>query len=123
MLQQTSRTSDTDGGECSDLVTDAHAMATVAHVVDGNGPRGGHARLLSVCDDLCAACSRPVHPFAMAAQCGIGIHCLMPSCCTSEDVEIVNVVGLRFGKLQSIGRHRRYNFGQWADVGRASARP
>ena len=123
MLQQTSRTSDTDGGECSDLVTDAHAMATVAHVVDGNGPRGGHARLLSVCDDLCAACSRPVHPFAMAAQCGIGIHCLMPSCCTSEDVEIVNVTVSKIQARHGTRNHRLYNFHHWADVGRASARP
>ena len=93
MLQQTPRTSDIDNGECSHLVPDTGEMAAVAHVVDGHGPRGGHARPLTACDDLCAAHSRPVHPFSMASPCGVGIHCFMPSCCTFEDVELVNVIG------------------------------
>ena len=65
MLQQTPRTSDIDNGECSHFVTDAGGIATVAHVVDGHDPCGGHARPLSACDGLCAAHGRPVHGSAM----------------------------------------------------------
>ena len=92
MLQQTPRTSDIDSGEWSHLVTYAGEMAARAHVVGSHGPRGGHASPISACDAPCAAHSSPVHPFSMVAQCGVGIHCLMLSCCTSENVEIVNVV-------------------------------
>ena len=63
MLQQTPRTSDIDYGECSHLVPDAGEMAAVAHVVDGRGPPGGHARPLTARDGLCAVYGRPVHPF------------------------------------------------------------
>ena len=93
MLQQTPRTSDIHSGEWSHLVPDADEMAARAHVVGSRGPLGGHASPLAACGGLCAAHSRPVHPFSMAAQSGAGIHCFMPSCCTFEDVEIVNVVG------------------------------
>ena len=92
MLQQTPRTSDIDNGEWSHLAPDAGEMAARAHVVDGHGPCGGHVSPLSACGGLCAAHRRPVHPFSMSAQSGVGIHCFMPRCCTSEDVEIVNVV-------------------------------
>ena len=93
MLQQTPRTSDIDNGEWSHLVADAGEMAARAHVVGSRGPRGGHASPLSACGGLCAAHGRPVHPFSMEAQSGSGTHGFMPSCCTFEDVEIVNVVG------------------------------
>ena len=123
MLHQTPRASDIDNGECTHFVTDAGEMAPVAHVVDGHDPRGGHARPLSACDGLFAAHGRPVHPFSMAAQCGIGIHCFMPRCCTSEDVEIVNVVGWRPKLYQCTRNHQSFNFTHCADIGRASARP
>ena len=44
------------------------------------------------------------------------------SCCTVEDVEIVNVGALKIQGYSGTRNHQLYNFTQWADVGRASAR-
>ena len=113
MLQQTPRTSDIDSGEWSHLVTDAGDMAARAHLIGSRGPHGGHASPLAACGVLCPAHSRPVHPynpFTMALLSGVGIHCFMLSCCTFEDVEIVNVVGPRPKLVQCTRNHKRYNF-------------
>ena len=122
MLQQTPRTSDIGNGECSHLVPDAGEMAAAAHVVDGYGPPGGHARQLTARDSLCAAHCRPVHSFTMASQCGIGIHYFMQMSSTSEDVESDCGRVSKIHAHSGTRRHRRYNFSQWADIGRASAR-
>ena len=44
------------------------------------------------------------------------------SCCTVEDVEIVNVGALKIQGYSGTRNHQLYNFTQWADIGRASAR-
>ena len=53
---------------------------------------------------------------------GVGIHCFMLSCCTFEDVEIVNVVGPRPKLVQTMRRRRRNKNAQRRDILRAQLR-
>ena len=121
MLQQTPRAGDNDMHEHSHLVPDAGELSAVAHTDDCCGPHGSHTRPLSECDAQCAAHGRPVHPLRIALR-----HCAVvakQSCCTVEDVEIVNVGALKIQAHSGTRRDELYNFTQRADVGRASARP
>jgi len=123
MLQQTPRTSDIDNGECSHHVPDAGERDAGAHTTDYIGPCGCHARPLSAAGARWTGQITPVHPSCLCKRHRAGCHWEKQTNCTSESVEIVNVVGLRPKLVQCTRNHQHYNFPQWADVGRASARP
>ena len=123
MLQQTPRTSDIDNGECSHHVPDAVEMDASAHATDYRDPYGCHARPLSAAGALWTAQITPVHPPCLCERHRAGCHWEKQTDCTSESVEIVNVVVLRPKLYHATRHHQRYNFTQCADVGRASARP
>ena len=108
---------DDDLHEHSHLMTDAGELSAVAHMDGCCGPHSSHATPLSACDAPCAAQFSPVHPSPLRSMHRRWLHCLMPSCCTSEDVEIVNVIFSRRHLYHATRHHELYNFVQCGDIG------
>ena len=110
-------------GECSDLEANEVDLTALSHISCCHGDIRYHTTQIFAAGALRTAQITPVHPRRIGEWHGAGCHWAMPSRCTSEDVEIVNVIISKRQAYHATRRRPLYNFVQCGDIGRRSAEP